>query len=138
MCWQIILSLRVSCSDNLAQEVAFSWNASDHIALNETYNTIAEVGTEAAPFDYFHINSVEKDLEGDYLVSVFNSLIPHFLIPKDRFQQGSRTASTKSLGKMEASFGDLVASSATSISTQQPNLPMHMMFVGSTRPHRLR
>ncbi len=53
----------------LAKELVFSWNASEHVALNETYNTIADVGTEAAPFDYFHINSVEKDANGDYLVS---------------------------------------------------------------------
>jgi Arylsulfotransferase (ASST) len=119
--------------------VVFSWNASDHIALNETYNTIAEVGTEAAPYDYFHINSVEKDVDGDYLVSFFiHSLVLHFLISEHRFRQGSRIASTKSLGKTEASFGDLVASSATSTLTQLPNLPMHMMLVGSTRPHRIR
>lgn len=50
-------------------EVVFSWNASNYVAVDETYNTIANVGTEAAPFDYFHINSVDKDANGDYLVS---------------------------------------------------------------------
>jgi Arylsulfotransferase (ASST) len=49
--------------------VVFSWNATEHVALNETYNDFTGVGTEAAPFDYFHINSVEKDAKGDYLVS---------------------------------------------------------------------
>jgi len=59
--------------------LVFSWNASDHVALNETYNTIAMVGTEAAPFDYFHINSVVKDAYGDYLVSSL-AQIPEFAV----------------------------------------------------------
>lgn len=50
-------------------ELVFEWNASTHVGLNESYNSIQDVGTEASPFDYFHINSVEKDANGDYLVS---------------------------------------------------------------------
>ncbi|KAF2688544.1 hypothetical protein K458DRAFT_267573, partial [Lentithecium fluviatile CBS 122367] len=50
-------------------ELVFSWNATTHVGLNETYNTIEDVGTEDAPFDYFHMNSVQKDGNGDYLVS---------------------------------------------------------------------
>ncbi|KAF2105776.1 ASST-domain-containing protein [Lophiotrema nucula] len=50
-------------------KLLFEWNATTHVGFNESYNTIEDVGTEAAPFDYFHINSIEKDVNGDYLVS---------------------------------------------------------------------
>lgn len=50
-------------------ELIFMWNSSDHVALNETYNEIGSAGDETTPFDYFHINSVTKDVEGNYLIS---------------------------------------------------------------------
>ncbi|KAF1832368.1 hypothetical protein BDW02DRAFT_503134 [Decorospora gaudefroyi] len=51
-------------------ELVFEWNASTHVGLNESYNALTDVGeSEEAPWDYFHINSVAKDKNGDYLVS---------------------------------------------------------------------
>jgi hypothetical protein len=50
-------------------KMLFQWNASDHVGVNETYNDVKNVGTENAPFDYFHINAIFKDANGDYLVS---------------------------------------------------------------------
>ncbi|KAF1360596.1 hypothetical protein EJ07DRAFT_115600 [Lizonia empirigonia] len=52
-------------------ETVFEWNASTHIGINESYNSLPEdVGrAEDSPWDYFHINSIEKDANGDYLVS---------------------------------------------------------------------
>ncbi|KAK3717490.1 hypothetical protein LTR37_005880 [Vermiconidia calcicola] len=52
-------------------ELVFEWNASTHVGLNESYNSLpSDVGTsEDAPWDYFHINSIEKDSNGDFLVS---------------------------------------------------------------------
>lgn len=52
-------------------ELVFEWNASTHVGINESYNTLPEdVGrAEDSPWDYFHINSIEKDPNGDYLVS---------------------------------------------------------------------
>lgn len=47
----------------------FEWNASAHVGLNETVNEINGTGTEDQPFDFFHMNSVEKDGEGNFLVS---------------------------------------------------------------------
>ncbi|KAI4707633.1 hypothetical protein J4E89_007738 [Alternaria sp. Ai002NY15] len=51
--------------------IVFEWNASTHVGINESYNSLpSDVGqSEEAPWDYFHINSVEKDKNGDYLVS---------------------------------------------------------------------
>lgn len=86
-CWSY--HFQDSVSDKLAQEVVFSWNASNYVAVDETYNTIANVGTEAAPFDYFHINSVDKDANGDYLVSSppLRFPIDTFLIAMHRFRR---------------------------------------------------
>lgn len=52
-------------------ELVFEWNASTHVGINESYNALSEdVGrAEDSPWDYFHINSIEKDNNGDYLVS---------------------------------------------------------------------
>jgi hypothetical protein len=50
-------------------DLIFEWKSTDHVALNETYNDLGSAGTEDAPFDYFHINSIEKDGDGNYLVS---------------------------------------------------------------------
>jgi hypothetical protein len=52
-------------------ELVFEWNASTHVGINESYNSLPEdVGrAEDSPWDYFHINSIEKDKNGDLLVS---------------------------------------------------------------------
>jgi hypothetical protein len=51
-------------------DVVFEWNASTHVGVNETYNNLGSAGSDSTtPFDYFHMNSVEKDKNGDYLVS---------------------------------------------------------------------
>lgn len=50
-------------------KLIFSWNATTHVGLNETYNTLGGAGTEDAPFDFFHINAISKDADGNYLVS---------------------------------------------------------------------
>jgi hypothetical protein len=57
--------------DIASGRVLFEWRASDHIALDESVQKAppAERGEAAAPFDYFHINSVAEDLDGDLLVS---------------------------------------------------------------------
>ncbi|OAL56086.1 hypothetical protein IQ07DRAFT_498982 [Pyrenochaeta sp. DS3sAY3a] len=64
--------------ENTIQEInietgalVFEWNASTHVGINESYNSLPEdVGrTQDAPWDYFHINSIEKDRNGDYIVS---------------------------------------------------------------------
>lgn len=52
-------------------ELVFEWNASTHVGINESYNSLPEdVGrSDSTPWDYFHINSIEKDSNGDFLVS---------------------------------------------------------------------
>ncbi|WPG99977.1 Hypothetical protein R9X50_00280100 [Acrodontium crateriforme] len=62
--------------DSLFQEVdietgnlIFEWRASDHLTLNTTYRIIGAAGTKNDPFDWFHINSIQKDEVGNYLIS---------------------------------------------------------------------
>ena len=47
--------------------VLFEWKSMDHVSLAESY---AGVGDQ---FDYFHINSIERLVDGDYLVSARNT-----------------------------------------------------------------
>ena len=51
--------------------VRFQWHSLDHVALSESY---ASARDRSRPgFDYFHVNSVGLDSDGDYLVSARNT-----------------------------------------------------------------
>ncbi|KIK66617.1 hypothetical protein GYMLUDRAFT_69778 [Collybiopsis luxurians FD-317 M1] len=57
--------LNISSNDPI-----FTWIASDHVNITECYNTPGTGGGSISEsFDYFHINSIEKDDSGNYLVS---------------------------------------------------------------------
>jgi hypothetical protein len=52
-------------------KVLFEWHSLDHVGLDESH---APVPTAAAtPFDYFHINAVSLDLDGDLIVNARNT-----------------------------------------------------------------
>lgn len=64
-------TLRDSCFqevDIASGRLLRQWNASDHVALDETYRSAAGVGPDDA-FDFFHINSIDVDADGDLLIS---------------------------------------------------------------------
>ena len=48
--------------------VLFEWRSLDHVAVEETYST--KVGY---PWDYFHVNSIDEDADGNLLVSARNT-----------------------------------------------------------------
>lgn len=50
-------------------ELLFQWRASDHYSIDETFKAIGGAGTRNEPFDWYHINSVQKDEFDNYLVS---------------------------------------------------------------------
>ena len=56
-------------------ELLFEWRASDHIELSESLVAPSETEvagdgrTKDTPWDYFHINSIDKNADGDYLIS---------------------------------------------------------------------
>jgi hypothetical protein len=51
--------------------VLFEWHSLDHIALDESYNPVPADAHET--FDYFHLNSVELDEDGNFIVSGRNA-----------------------------------------------------------------
>lgn len=53
-------------------ELIFEWRASDHVPIDKTMRSFVGSDLGDSPntgFDYFHINSVDKDGDGNYLVS---------------------------------------------------------------------
>jgi hypothetical protein len=56
-------------------ELVFEWRALDHIAPSFSYTCISCTDTSGdgltrdTPWDYFHINSIDKNADGDYLIS---------------------------------------------------------------------
>ncbi|KAF2640106.1 hypothetical protein P280DRAFT_490477 [Massarina eburnea CBS 473.64] len=51
-------------------EVVFQWRASEHFSVVDSYHPPGGAGnSQKAPYDFFHINSVEKDPKGNYLIS---------------------------------------------------------------------
>lgn len=74
------LGLGVSCwiNDSLFQEIdietgdlIFQWQASDHVRMSDTFKrpSGSDGQTEEDAFDFFHINSVDKDPLGNYYIS---------------------------------------------------------------------
>ncbi|KAL2857369.1 ASST-domain-containing protein [Aspergillus pseudoustus] len=57
--------------DIVSGEMLFEWRASDKFPVNSTYETLSGgTGKERSfAFDFFHINSVDKDEQGDYIIS---------------------------------------------------------------------
>ncbi|OGE52880.1 hypothetical protein PENARI_c009G00103 [Penicillium arizonense] len=52
-------------------ELLFQWRASDYYSPSDSYDPIGDTGTgRTSGYDYCHINSVDKDDQGRYLVSM--------------------------------------------------------------------
>ena len=49
--------------------VLFEWKSLDHVPISESHTGI----TNRAAYDYFHVNSIELDRDGNYLVSARNT-----------------------------------------------------------------
>jgi len=52
--------------------VLFEWSSLDHVPVTDTYIPFSG-GTTAAPFDYFHVNSISVAPDGNLLVSARNT-----------------------------------------------------------------
>jgi len=52
-------------------KVLFQWRSDQHVGLDESYTTPKQFGSE--PWDYFHINSISIDGDGDLLLSARNT-----------------------------------------------------------------
>jgi hypothetical protein len=49
----------------------FEWHSVQHVGPEESYSPVPKSG--GTPFDYFHINSIEVDSDGNLLVSSRNT-----------------------------------------------------------------
>jgi hypothetical protein len=52
-------------------EVHFEWHSLDHVGVEEFY--VAPLEDPAYIYDYFHINSIDVDYDGDLLISARNT-----------------------------------------------------------------
>ncbi|MGH3238438.1 MAG: arylsulfotransferase family protein, partial [Streptosporangiaceae bacterium] len=68
----VALSGAVQEIDIASGRVLFQWDSLDHVPVTDTYVPLAG-GTKAAPFDYFHVNSIAIAPDGDLLVSSRNT-----------------------------------------------------------------
>jgi hypothetical protein len=89
-------------ADTLLQEidlrtglVMFEWHSLDHVALSDSY-AAPFPGTQTTPFDYFHINSIDVEQDGDLLVGSRNTWAAYDVDPHTgqvRWQLGGKHSS---------------------------------------------
>ncbi|MGO9320194.1 MAG: arylsulfotransferase family protein [Solirubrobacteraceae bacterium] len=91
-------------ADTLLQEidlktglVMYEWHSVDHVPLQDSYSFAAPT-SRTEPFDYFHINSIDVEQDGDLLVSSRNTWAAYDVDPKTgqvRWELGGRHSSFK-------------------------------------------
>lgn len=93
-------------------ELLFEWRASDYVNTGAAYLQTSYGGYVAdGAFDYFHINSVDKDSKGNYLVSLRHL---HTIL----YIKGSTHEILWAIGGNSNDFEDLSEGSATDFSWQ--------------------
>src|SRR5215208_4063254 len=53
--------------------VRFEWRSLDHVALKESHQSAPKPNDHTSPFDYFHVNAVDVDDDGNLLISARNT-----------------------------------------------------------------
>ncbi len=53
--------------------VRFEWHSLDHVALSDSYQPVRPNGTSTSPWDYFHVNMIDAEPDGDLLVDSRNT-----------------------------------------------------------------
>jgi Arylsulfotransferase (ASST) len=91
-------------ADTLLQEidlktglVMYEWHSLDHVPLQSSYASPAPT-SKAEPFDYFHINSIDVEQDGDLLVDSRNTWAAYDVEEKTgqvRWELGGRHSSFK-------------------------------------------
>jgi hypothetical protein len=61
--------------------VMFQWTGVDHVALSESHEQAAKASTQS-PFDFFHINSIGLERDGEVLVSARNTWAVYSISPQ--------------------------------------------------------
>jgi Arylsulfotransferase (ASST) len=91
-------------ADTLLQEVdlktglvMYEWHSLDHVPLQSSYAS-AVPSSKGEPYDYFHINSIDTELDGDLLVDSRNTWAAYDVDPKTgqvRWELGGKHSSFK-------------------------------------------
>ena len=68
---QVVLDSVVQEIDVKTGLVLYQWDSLDHVPLADSYEAMPK--SAGGPFDYFHINSVQQQQDGDLLVSARNT-----------------------------------------------------------------
>jgi Arylsulfotransferase (ASST) len=68
---QVVLDSVVQEIDIKTGLVLYQWDSLDHVPLADTYETMPK--SSQGPFDYFHINSVQEQQDGDLVISARNT-----------------------------------------------------------------
>jgi arylsulfotransferase ASST len=89
-------------ADTLFQEidlktglVEYEWHSLDHVPLSDSYASGAHAG-RTTPFDFFHINAVDVEHDGDLLVDARNTWAAYDVDPRSgqvRWQLGGKHSS---------------------------------------------
>ncbi|KAI9833769.1 MAG: hypothetical protein M1819_003502 [Sarea resinae] len=70
-------------------EVIFEWRSLDHVDPSDSYTLPGSTDTsgdglgKGTPWDYFHINSIDKNADGDYLISSRHTSCVYLISGKD-------------------------------------------------------
>ncbi|KAI9904399.1 hypothetical protein N3K66_000928 [Trichothecium roseum] len=94
-------------------ELLFEWRASEHLELTDTIRYFAGADDGLSPdhgYDFFHINSLDKDRDGNYIVSGRHTSTIHCISP-----DGSLLWT---LGGKKNDFSDLSEGTATDFTYQ--------------------
>jgi len=57
--------------DVVTGAVLFEWHSLDHVGLEESHASVPT--TAATPYDYFHINAVSLDVDGNFIINARNT-----------------------------------------------------------------
>lgn len=68
---QIVLDSVLQEIDVKTGLVLYQWDSLDHVPLADSYEAVPQ--TAEGPFDYFHINSVQQQKDGDLVISARNT-----------------------------------------------------------------
>ena len=73
--------------DSVVQEIdvktglpMFQWDSLDHVPLSDSYEPLPT--SAGQPYDYFHINSIQLDRDGDLIVSARNTWTAYKIDPR--------------------------------------------------------
>jgi hypothetical protein len=77
---QIVLDSVVQEIDIKTGLVLFQWDSLDHVPLTDSYETMPK--SSGSPYDYFHVNSIQQQPDGDLVISARNTWAAYEIDPQ--------------------------------------------------------